>query len=300
MSDNEQNNAISVMSIAYDEDYLNAIAQRVRPEGVYLTDAHIRDVNAAQLCLKKAQTVFFTSSNSALAHHYKELCITVLSRNKEVRIINFDPLSGPGLLPTLNHEFEAIELADLTTVDSARKDRQLSNGVMALIIDNERLVAESDWMLISSLASHLRAAKIGVLSLAPLGTKSSVSVRLNGANTQTFEFSVPRPEEVDALLNFCAVSDQGELVLDLLSSIGLPELRGNSDIEVSNKPLDSPESSIGLMETLPEVQSDETVSANEVSHLSLRVFFGLAVMEVLVFSVYSIVQLIVVGLNRFL
>jgi len=96
------------------------------------------------------------------------------------------------------------------------------------------------------------------------------------------------------------VSDQGELVLDLLSSIGLPELRGNSDIEVSNKPLDSPESSIGLMETLPEVQSDETVSANEVSHLSFRVFFGLAVMEVLVFSVYSIVQLIVVGLNRFL
>ncbi len=93
---------------------------RQRPEGFYLSDDHLARVNEAVEALKASRSLVFVSQNYAMAKYYKELCIARLRDDPSIRLLSFDPLSGPDLLSIINAQLKETSLEEILSPDRAQ------------------------------------------------------------------------------------------------------------------------------------------------------------------------------------
>ena len=296
---------------------------RQRPEGFYLSDEHLVSVNAALQALQASQSVVFVSPNHAMARHYKELCISRLRDDPAIKLLSFDPLSGPDLLSIINGQLEDTSLDAMLTPDSAQPRKQSTPPRSVLIVDSEDLVTETDWHLIVTLASQLAGANIGVLRLEPRDRFSAPNKSANLSSSLAVEFELPSERELQILAALAKLSPVGEEVMRLVDDLEFVRPtanHSNADVtqeEMNKEDIDEQaafisgadnnavadnavadrESVAGLADgslppsnPVPEhealKQSGKGVTSTEVAHLSFRLFLGLVVVEALLIMAY--------------
>lgn len=271
---------------------------RQRPEGFYLTDGHFERVNEAVEALRASKSLVFVSQHHELAKYYKELCIARLRDDPAIRLLSFDPLSGPDLLSIINAQLKETPLEEILSPDRAQSMSKSELPCSVLIVDNEDLVAETDWHLIATLASQLANATIGVLRLEP---RDRFSARPNSADLSaslSIEFDLPSERELQILEALSKHSPKGEEVLRLIDEMefarstpklsnqdSTPQLANEESAEFN---ANSPTSSSNFVSEMEENKSiDQNVtSSNEVAHLSFRLFLGLIVVEAFLIAAY--------------
>ncbi|MDA0895644.1 MAG: hypothetical protein O3B02_07885 [Proteobacteria bacterium] len=271
---------------------------RQRPEGFYLSDGHFERVNEAVEALRASKSLVFVSENYEMAKHYKELCIARLRNDPALRLLSFDPLSGPDLLSIINAQIKETSLEEILSSDRAHSLSKSELPRSVLIVDNEDLVAETDWHLIATLASQLANATIGVLRLEP---RDRFSARPNSANLSSslsIEFDLPSEREIQILEALSKHSPKGEEVLRLIDELefvrSTPKLSDSdltpqvSDEEAAEIRAKGPAAASDSESTREESKSlDQSVTtSNEVAHLSFRLFLGLIVVEAFLIAAY--------------
>lgn len=285
---------------------------RQRAEGFYLTDEHLVSVNAALQALQASQSVVFVSANHAMARHYKELCISRLRDDPAIKLLSFDPLSGPDLLSIINGQLEDTSLDAMLTPDSAQPRKQSTPPRSVLIVDSEDLVTETDWHLIVTLASQLASANIGVLRLEPRDRFSAPNKSANLSSSLAVEFELPSERELQILAALAKLSPVGEEVMRLVDDLEFVRPTANhSNADLTENKTDKketdkegvdkaeadgasvaspPDDALPPPDPVPQheagKQSEKGITSTEVAHLSFRLFLGLAVVEALLIMAY--------------
>ncbi len=284
------NDNASVIPSARIEELRKRFDARLRHEGVYLTDTHLGSINDALNKLDECRLITLTSENFAIARYYKELCVNRFRANSSVKVLCFDPLSGPDLLSVLNEQLAGLGLDEVST-----QTREVLSAKRAmLIIDNEDLVTTADWELIASLTSQLLGANIGVLCLLPRDARSS-SPLLTSASVRRIEFLPPTERELHYLLVFAEHSASGSELLRLLESLGLSTTQSTDLSDEAQyatmeeaEQMPSKGADHASEESEHAVRSSAAHDANAVSHLSFRLFIALAIVELLGYGVYRL------------
>lgn len=194
---------------------------RFQPEGCYLTEAHFSKVKEAVKALKASRSLVFVSENFAIAKYYKELCISRLRNDPAIKLLSFDPRSGPDLLSIINAQLKDTSLDEMIKPSRARSSKQLRPNRCVLIVDSEDLVTQSDWQLIATLSSQLASANIGVLRLEP---HDRFSVRSSGTSVPfslSVEFDLPRERELRVLEALAVKSSKGDEMVRLINNLEL-------------------------------------------------------------------------------
>lgn len=279
------------------EQLKRQFAIRQRPEGFYLSDEHLAKVSEALVLLRTSRSLVFVSENYAMARHYKELCIARLRDDPAIKLLTFDPLSGPDLLSIINTELKETSLEEILSLDSAQLLQESKTSRSVLIVDGEDLVAETDWHLIATLSSQLAKANIGVLRLEPRDRFSVRSNSVNLSSSLSVEFDLPSERELQILEALAKHSPKGGEVLQLINELDFvrstPELLNPdltpqvADEQSAEGKADNPTSVSNLVSKLERQSFDKNVTtSNEVAHLSFRLFLGLIVVEAFLIAAY--------------
>ena len=141
----------------------------------YLLEQHKECISKALSCLKSdVPFCLFQSEVESYLDYYKEVLVSQLKKETDLKLLYFDPKFGDDLSLIINKELEDI---DISLVGSSTTDRVRK----IIIVDNESFAKNLDWELIDSLRSDLKAANIGAFSIDPRSEHDESELEVGGA-----------------------------------------------------------------------------------------------------------------------
>ena len=141
----------------------------------FLLEQHKECISEALICLKSdVPFCLFQSEVESYLDYYKEVLVSQLKKETDLKLLYFDPKFGDDLSLIINKELENI---DISLVGSSTTDRVRK----IIIVDNESFAKNLDWELIDSLRSDLKAANIGALSIDPRSEHDESELEVGGA-----------------------------------------------------------------------------------------------------------------------
>ena len=149
-----------------------------------------------------------------LLDNYKEIVIDVFKREREIKLLYFDPKFGDDLSSIINKELEELDIGLIGSshLDESRK---------ILIIDNEDFSNRLDWELIDSLRLELKSANIGVFSISPNFLDDELKFKTSSiiSKFDVFTFSKLKKSELKELKEHIAERPEKETLLEILEAL---------------------------------------------------------------------------------
>lgn len=149
------------------------------------------------------------SSGVAYQDFYKEILISELKDDENIRLLFFDPKFGDDLVKLINKELEELPLSQVG-------ERETDQIRRILVIDNESYTSDLEWALIDSLTNELRASNIGVLVAAPADSVLRAELLEKAANFDVFNLRKLSGEEVENLVGQAVEAPEKAVMLAML------------------------------------------------------------------------------------
>ena len=197
----------------------------------YLLEQHKECISEAVSCLKSdVPFCLFQTEVESYLDYYKEVLVSQLKKETDLKLLYFDPKFGDDLSLIINKELEDI---DISLVGSSTTDRVRK----IIIVDNESFAKNLDWELIDSLRSDLKASNIGAFGIDPRSEHDDSELEESGAlsSYKCVRFKKMTMQEQKELTEFISQHPEKDQLSQIVDKIfrAKPKQRINEEYEKS-------------------------------------------------------------------